>query len=71
MTGCAPFVKIQLIGADGQIQAEKDFSLSVRTSSEKFLAGVLTDDPTGMQYLDGLRTSAYSSVNKSGSVLVG
>ena len=43
MTGCSPFVKIQLIGADGQIQAEKDFSLSVRTSSGEFLAGVLTD----------------------------
>ena len=52
MTGCAPFVKIQLIGTDGQIQAEKEISLSVRTSSGEFLAGVLTDDPAGMQYLD-------------------
>lgn len=69
MTGCAPFVKIQLIGADGQIQAEKDFSLSVRTSSGEFLAGVLTDDPTGMQYLDGLRTSAYSSVSLAAVLL--
>lgn len=69
MTGCSPFVKIQLIGADGQIQAEKDFSLSVRTSSGEFLAGVLTDDPTGMQYLDGLRTSAYSSVSLAAVLL--
>ena len=65
MTGCSPFVKIQLIGADGQIQAEKDFSLSVRTSSGEFLAGVLT----GMQYLDGLRTSAYSSVSLAAVLL--
>ena len=69
MTGCGPFVKIQLIDGEGQIQAEKDVSLSVRSSSGEFLAGVLTDDFSGMQYLDGLRTSAYSSINLAAVVL--
>lgn len=41
----------------------------MRTSSGEFLAGVLTDDPTGMQYLDGLRTSAYSSVSLAAMLL--
>lgn len=69
MTGCGPFVKIQLIDTDGQIQAEKEVSLSVRASSGEFLAGVLTDDPAGMQYLDGLHTSAYSGISLAAVVL--